>query len=146
MRVPIQVLVYAVSRTRETPKVLLLRRTVRLGGFWQGVTGAPLDGESLNDAAIRELREETGFEANRIVDLKFSYSFPVSDEYRHLYWYDVTEIPEHVFFTEVQDEAPKLSGEHDRWSWFTFPRARELLKYENNRVALDKTWAYLRNV
>lgn len=80
MRVPIQVLVYAVSRTRETPKVLLLRRTVRLGGFWQGVTGAPLDGESLNDAAIRELREETGFEANRIVDLKFSYSFPVSDE------------------------------------------------------------------
>ncbi len=80
MRVPIQVLVYAVSRTRETPKVLLLRRTVRLGGFWQGVTGAPLDGESLNDAAIRELREETGFEANRLVDLKFSYSFPVSDE------------------------------------------------------------------
>ena len=91
MRVPIQVLVYAVSRTRETPKVLLLRRTVRLGGFWQGVTGAPLDGESLNDAAIRELREETGFEDNRLVDLKFSYSFPVSDEYRHLYWYDVTE-------------------------------------------------------
>lgn len=146
MRVPIQVLVYAVSRTRETPKVLLLRRTVRLGGFWQGVTGAPLDGESLNDAAIRELREETGFEANGLVDLKFSYSFPVSDEYRHLYRYDVTEIPEHVFFTEVQEEAPKLSGEHDRWSWFTFPRARELLKYENNRVALDKTWAYLRNV
>ena len=146
MRVPIQVLVYPVSRPAGTPKVLLLCRTVRLGGFWQGVTGAPLDGERLHDAAIRELKEETGFEANRLVDLKFSYSFPVPEEYRHLYRNDVTEIPEHVFFTEVQESAPRLSGEHDRWSWCTFPRARQLLKYENNRVALDKTWAYLQKV
>ena len=54
----------SVQLFRPTPRgfrYLMLRRPPARGGFWQSVTGAPLPGESDSDAAIREVREETGY-------------------------------------------------------------------------------------
>jgi dATP pyrophosphohydrolase len=142
MRIPLQVLVYPLARTHPA-KVLLLRRTRRRGGFWQGVTGAPFQHEELADAALRELKEETGFTAERAVDVDFSYSFPVPDEYRDLYSPDASEIIEHVFFAEVCEAAPHLSAEHDEWKWCSLQEAKRLLTWEGNRKALDRVYEYI---
>ena len=60
-RLPIQVCVFLVRAQDDDWEYLLLRRVPRIGGFWQGVTGAPEVGETLIQGAEREVHEETGF-------------------------------------------------------------------------------------
>jgi lipoyl(octanoyl) transferase len=50
----------SVVPVRADGRVLLLRRSPERGGFWQQVTGRIEPGESPEQAARRELREETG--------------------------------------------------------------------------------------
>lgn len=52
-RLPTSVLVYCYRRTAGDVEYLLLRRTAKYGGFWQGVTGAIEEGETLEQAAAR---------------------------------------------------------------------------------------------
>jgi lipoyl(octanoyl) transferase len=57
--------------TAEGWRVLMLRRSPRRGGFWQGVSGrVEAFDASLQAAALREIREETGLAAGvEILDL-----------------------------------------------------------------------------
>jgi len=82
MRIPIQVLVYPVRQRGSKWEYLLLKRIERREGFWQGVTGGVEQGEELDEAARRELLEETGFTPLKLERIDFSYSFPVADEWR----------------------------------------------------------------
>ncbi len=45
MRLPIQVLVYPIHQAGSDWEYLLLHRVGGRGAFWQGVTGAPFEGE-----------------------------------------------------------------------------------------------------
>ena len=60
-KIPISVLVVVYTPELE---VLLLERADR-PGFWQSVTGSQDEGETLRATAVRELREETGLDADR---------------------------------------------------------------------------------
>ena len=131
MRRPIQVLVYLAKIADSGWEYLLLRRTPfpRLGTrvFWQGVTGAPEGRESLVEGASREVFEETGFTPAVVDSVDYSYSYPVRDEWRHLYDPDVDELVEHVFVAVVAGNEPKLSEEHDAWRWCAIDEALKLL-------------------
>jgi len=94
VRQPIQVLVYPVRRIGGHWEYLLLRRIPSRGGFWQGVTGGVQQGEGLKEAAQRELLEETGLVPSLLEKINYSYSFPLDEEWRHLYSSDVREITE----------------------------------------------------
>jgi dATP pyrophosphohydrolase len=94
MRQPIQVLTYPVKTAGSGREVLLLRRTASRGGFWQGVTGGVEEGESLVEAARRELYEETGLVPFALEQIDYSYSFPVKEEWWDLYAAGVEEIME----------------------------------------------------
>ena len=62
-RVPRQILVYVFRRRRDgAVDFLLLHVLADRGGFWQGVTGAPEREETDEQAAVREVLEETGFD------------------------------------------------------------------------------------
>ena len=49
---------------RGDGRYLFVRRAagLRAAGYWTPVTGRPIDGESLADAAVREVREEVGLQ------------------------------------------------------------------------------------
>ncbi len=116
----------------------MLRRTANYGGFWQGVTGAPEGDESLIEGAMRELVEETGFSPIDLYSVDFCYSFEVEDAWKWAYNPDVTHIDEYVYLAEIASDAdPVLSFEHDSYEWADFDRAIELLKWPNNRKALE---------
>ena len=59
---------YVFNQTKKGLKFLLLKRakTRMYEHLWQGVAGKIEKGETASQAAIRELKEETGFEPKRM--------------------------------------------------------------------------------
>ena len=118
---------------------LLLHRVTEQGAFWQGVTGALEQGESLLQGAAREVLEETGFTPARICSVDFTYRFPVIDEWREAYGPDPDEVVEH----EVDGDDPTLSWEHNAWGWHAPEEAARMLKWPNNVEALWRCEEFL---
>ncbi len=139
MREPIQVLVYPVREKGDDWEYLLLKRIESIGGFWQGVTGAPEKGEELLDAAKRELLEETSYIPNFVFQTDFSYKILVEEKFNKDYPEGVKEIPEYVFVARInQPDLPSIDPqEHEDWKWCSFDEAIELLKWEDNKKALE---------
>ena len=139
MRQPIQVLIYPIKTAGSRWEVLLLRRTASRGGFWQGVTGGVEKGESLVEAARRELDEETGLVPFALEQIGYSYSFPVEEEWRDLYAAGVEEIVEYVFIALVDgQQEPTITLEHDQWQWCSYHQALGLLTWPGNIEALKR--------
>lgn len=124
-KIPVSVLV--VVHTPEL-KVLLLERADR-PGFWQSVTGSRHEGESLVETAVRELREETGLEAENYVltDWHKQNRFEIYESWRSRYAPGVTHNLEHVFGVEVPHVLPvKLEPrEHLRYEWLAWEAAAQ---------------------
>ena len=142
-RLPIQVCVFLFREQEHGREYLLLHRVTELGAFWQGVTGAPEEGETLLQAAAREVFEETGLTPVGICSVDFTYRFPVIDEWREAYGPDPDEIVEHVFVAKVDGGDPELSWEHDAWGWRVPEEAASMLKWPNNIEALWRCEAFL---
>ena len=111
-------------------EVVALRRAPggRCSGAWEVVHGSIEEGETPHQAALRELREETGFAPERLYNLSRVETF-----YRHRVD-EVAFIP--VFAAFVQNAAVRLSNEHDAFEWLSFPAARERLAWPRERRAL----------
>jgi dATP pyrophosphohydrolase len=125
-KTPVSVLVLI-----HTPdlQVLLLERADK-PGFWQSVTGSLEYGETLREAAVREVREETGLEAERylLADWHYSNVYEIYPHWRHRYAPEVTHNTEHVFGLELPAPLPITLAprEHVRYEWvdwrFAAPR------------------------
>lgn len=133
-RLPREVVVQLFRRQPREP-LLMLRRVPERGGFWQGVSGAPLPGETDADAAAREVREETGFDVTgSLFSLGIEYRHGLdparADQWRELFGPGVRSVSVTAFAAEIPDRAPVLDpAEHDRYAWCSFAAARELLDW-----------------
>ncbi len=116
----------------DRAEVLLLRRAkgeTLYPGMWQLITGGVHDGETSQQAARRELREETGLDAVRfwIAPSTSSFYDPRQDA--------VIVIP--LFAAQVAEDAiPVLSDEHDRYEWRDFSDAERRMVWPGQREGL----------
>jgi dATP pyrophosphohydrolase len=120
-------------------QVLLLERADH-PGFWQSVTGSQDEGESLRETAIREVREETGLEAERftLTDWNLQNVYEIYPVWRHRYAAGVTHNTEHVFGLRVPEALPvRLSPrEHLAFAWMPWQEAAQRVFSWSNRKAI----------
>lgn len=118
------------------PEILLLRRSAGriLAGLWQGVSGSLEAGETIVAGALRELREETGFDAAAIDAL---YDLDQVNQF-HEPSVDAV-ISAAVFAVRVASGAElRLSTEHDAARWLTPPEALELIVWPAYRESIAR--------
>jgi dATP pyrophosphohydrolase len=122
------------------PQVLMMERA-GWTGFWQSVTGSLAhDAERFRDAAIREVREETGLDATRydLRDWGMENRFEIFKKHRSRYAPGVTHNLEHVFSMEVPGPVPVTldPAEHLSFKWLPYREAAALTISWTNRDAI----------
>jgi dihydroneopterin triphosphate diphosphatase len=107
-------------------QVLLLERADH-PGYWQSVTGSRQAGETLEQTAVREVDEETGLDARRILlqDWGVRNEYEIFPEWRWRYAPGITQNVEHVFgLTLPEPAAVRIAPrEHLRFAWLPWEQA-----------------------
>jgi dATP pyrophosphohydrolase len=133
----VQVVVFAISGGKR--EYLLLRRVASHGGFWQSVTGSLEGNETHREAAIREVREETGVVADQagLIDLNLTNTFAIAPQWLGRYAPGVTQNEEVCFGLEGVrcHEVVLDAAEHDAYQWAGYEVAIGLLYWESNKNA-----------
>jgi 8-oxo-dGTP pyrophosphatase MutT (NUDIX family) len=128
--------VAASARSVQSIEVLLIRRAAGriLPGLWQCVSGSVDADERIALAALRELREETGFGAAEIeafydLDLVNQFHEPSVD----------AVMTAAVFAVRLRPDAePALSVEHDAARWLAIGDAHTEVVWPGYRTAIER--------
>ena len=113
---------------------------------WQFIAGGGEDDERPLQAAIREIYEEVGINADNILELKAMCYIPTDifpQKYLCNWAEDTYVVPEYSFGFSCE-ESIKLSHEHTEYIWLTYEEARLKLKWDSNRTALYELHCRLR--
>lgn len=142
-KLPVSVLV--VIHTADG-QVLLLERA-DAPGFWQSVTGSQDAGETLEQTAIREVREETGLDAAafELTPWNIENRYEIYERWRHRYAPGVTHNTEHVFGLRLPAPLPVTCAprEHLRYEWLPWQAAAERCFSPSNADAIRQLPAHL---
>jgi 8-oxo-dGTP pyrophosphatase MutT (NUDIX family) len=130
--------VYVIRPLREGWRVLVLQRALdtRCPTAWESVHGHIEHGEEPEDAAVREVREETGLDVARL------YNVTV----QHFYLHHSHTVQLAVVFAAFVDEpaALKLGVEHQRSDWLSVEEALDRFQWPREREALRQIAHLLR--
>ena len=135
-KIPVSVLV--VIHTADG-QVLLMERA-DAPGFWQSVTGSQDAGETLEQTAIREVREETGLDATQfeLTPWDLSTRYEIYARWRHRYAPGITHNTEHVFGMKLPAPQPVTLAPHEhlRHVWLPWTDAAARCFSPSNAAAI----------
>ena len=128
---------YVYSYENNKLSFLLLKRSkTKIYEFlWQGVTGKIEKGELAWQAALRELKEETGLTAHKMFVADYVSKFYEKHGDR------INLVP--VFGIEVINKKISLSEEHCNFKWLSFKKAHDKLTWDGQKKGLKVVYNML---
>ncbi len=133
MKRKVQIVILS-SEDPKDPELLILKTNKERGSFWQNVTGSVDDEESFQEAAMRELAEETGINldnAKKFITPLESEFFFIDRKERHVH--------EMVYVYHGPKWDIQMCEEHVEYSWVNASSLpRDQYKYESNYQAVQK--------
>ena len=102
-------------------------------GHWDFVKGNIEKGETLQQTAIREIREETG-----ITDVEFIDDFEDKIEYNYYRAGDLVHKEVIFFLAKTKTNDVKISHEHLGFVWLSFDDTLKKLTYDNAKKTMEK--------
>jgi len=138
-RLNFEIVEAVVFRRKAPAQFLVLRRSDEetiYPGLWQIVSGGIEKGEKAYEAAMREIREETGLTVSRLFNTPLTNTF---------YFFTIDAVNfSPVFAAEVDADAEVvLSPEHTEYRWLEQADARELLVWPGQKQAIDVVSEYV---
>ena len=116
---------------------LLLERC-KPPGFWQSVTGSLEWGESADEAARRELIEETGITQGFLRNLHWTQTYEILPSFGKKYAPGITRNLEHAFALKLLKRVPVTLSDHEhvRYRWLPADEAVALASSSTNRAVI----------
>ena len=145
-KIPISTLVVVHTPVLD---VLLIERA-DFPEHWQSVTGSQEPGETLAQTATRELREETGIDADAyggVVDWRMQNDFEIFRQWSGRYPPGTTHNTEHIFGLCVPQRVPVVLAprEHLRHAWLPWRDAAARCFSWTNRAAIEALPAHTKD-
>jgi len=107
-------------------------------GHWDLPKGKLEAGETKQQAALRELQEETGLQADIISEFSTSFSYIYTEVDGIL-----TKKTVYFFLGEAKSKKVVLSHEHIGYAWLPYQDAHKQLTFDNAKEALAKAYQFL---
>ncbi|NNM61263.1 MAG: dihydroneopterin triphosphate diphosphatase [Steroidobacteraceae bacterium] len=122
-----------------TDEFLLIERR-KPAGFWQSVTGSLEWGEVPEDAARREVLEETGIEAGLLTNLQWAQVYEILPAFGKVYAPGITHNREHAFALKLALRVPVVLNprEHVRFEWLAADAALLRVSSYTNRAVIEQ--------
>ena len=102
-------------------------------GHWDFVKGKMEKGETTQQTAIRETKEETG-----ITDITFVENFEEWIEYNFKYQGELVQKKVIFFLAETKTKNVKISHEHSGYTWMNYNTSMEKTTFDNAKTVLTK--------
>ncbi len=118
----------------------LLMERRRPPGFWQSVTGSLEWGEMADDAARREVFEETGITQGMLRNMQWTQVYEILPAFGKKYAPGITRNVEHAFALKLLDRVPvTLSDtEHVQYRWAKAAEALVTVSSNTNRTIIEQ--------
>ena len=122
---------------KENSKILFLLLYYP-SGHWDFVKGKMEKGETAQQTAIRETREETG-----ITDVVFTENFEEWIEYNFQFQGEHVHKKVVFFLGETKTKNVSISHEHLDYTWMDYSDAMDRTTYDNAKTVLTKSYSLL---
>ena len=120
-----------IYRKENSEKLFLLLHYP--SGHWDFVKGKMEKGETTQQTAIRETKEETG-----ITDITFVENFEEWIEYNFKYQGELVQKKVVFFLAETKTKNVKISHEHSGYTWMDYNTSMEKTTFDNAKTVLTK--------
>ena len=120
-----------IYRKENSEKLFLLLHYP--SGHWDFVKGKMESGETTQQTAIRETKEETG-----ITDITFVENFEEWIEYNFKYQGELVQKKVVFFLAETKTKNVKISHEHSGYTWINYNTSMEKTTFDNAKTVLTK--------
>jgi 8-oxo-dGTP pyrophosphatase MutT (NUDIX family) len=120
-----------IFRKENSEKLFLLLHYP--SGHWDFVKGKMESGETTQQTAIRETKEETG-----ITDITFVENFEEWIEYNFKYQGELVQKKVVFFLAETKTKNVKISHEHSGYTWMNYNTSMEKTTFDNAKTVLTK--------